>query len=236
MNVVITGASKGIGKAIATIFAANGHHLFLCSRNEVALYKTMETLQTQYPQVTIKAKAFDLSKNAKEFGLWCLGFGVDIDIVVNNAGLFEPGSVYNEPEGLLENQMATNLYSAYHLTRTLLPSMMQRHASTGSAGHIFNICSIASLHAYKNGGAYSISKFAMSGFSKNLREEMKEHGIKVTAVYPGAVLTDAWGNFDNSKHRIMEAGDIAKMVYTASQLSAGACVEEIILRPQLGDL
>jgi short-subunit dehydrogenase len=231
MNVVITGASKGIGKAIAGIFAANGHHLFLCSRNEAALYKTMEELQTQYPTVTIRAKAFDLSKQAKEFGGWIVEQGIDTDLLVNNAGLFEPGSVYNEPEGLLENQIATNLYSAYHLTRTLLPGMMNR-----KAGHVFNICSIASLHAYKNGGAYSISKFAMDGFSKNLREEMKEHGIKVTAIYPGAVLTDAWGNFDNSSHRIMEAGDIAQMVYAASQLSAGACVEEIILRPQLGDL
>jgi short-subunit dehydrogenase len=231
MNVVITGASKGIGKAIATIFAANGHHLFLCSRNEVALYKTMEALQTQYPHVTIKANAFDLSTHAKEFGEWVLEQGIETDVLINNAGLFEPGSVCNEPEGLLENQIATNLYSAYHLTRTLLPGMMKR-----KSGHVFNICSIASLHAYKNGGAYSISKFALDGFSKNLREEMKEHGIKVTGVYPGAVLTDAWGSYDNSNHRIMETADIAKMVYTASQLSPGACVEEIVLRPQLGDL
>jgi short-subunit dehydrogenase len=235
MNVIITGASKGIGKAIAKIFAANGHNLFLCSRNEVALYKTMEELGTQYPNITIKAKAFDLSKNAKEFGKWILELGVNVDILINNAGLFEPGSVNNEPEGLLENQMATNLYSAYHLTRTLLPAMMQ-NPSTGSGGHIFNICSIAGLQPYKNGGSYSISKFAMDGFSKNLREEMKEHGIKVTTVYPGAVLTDAWGNFDNSNHRIMEANDVAQMIYTASQLSAGACVEEIVMRPQLGDL
>jgi short-subunit dehydrogenase len=235
MNVIITGASKGIGKAIAKTFAANGHNLFLCSRNEVALYKSMEELGTQYPNITIKAKAFDLSRQAKEFGKWILDLGVDLDILVNNAGLFEPGSVHNEPEGLLESQIETNLYSAYYLTRTLLPKMMQ-HPSAGSGGHIFNICSIAGLQAYKNGGAYSISKFAMDGFSKNLREEMKEHGIKVTTVYPGAVLTDAWGNFDNSSHRIMEADDIAQMIYTASQLSAGACVEEIVMRPQLGDL
>jgi short-subunit dehydrogenase len=231
MNVIITGASKGIGKAIAKIFAANGHNLFLCSRSEVALYKIMEELGTQYPNVTIKAKAFDLSKHAKDFGKWILELGIDVNLLVNNAGLFEPGSVNNEPEGLLENQIETNLYSAYHLTRTLLPEMM-KHKS----GHIFNICSIAGLQPYKNGGAYSISKFAMDGFSKNLREEMKEHGIKVTTVYPGAVLTDAWGNFDNSSHRIMEASDVAQMIYTASQLSAGACVEEIVMRPQLGDL
>jgi short-subunit dehydrogenase len=231
MNVIITGASKGIGKAIAKFFAANGHNLFLCSRNEVALYKTMEELGTQYPSITIKAKAFDLSKNAKAFGQWVLELGIDVDVLVNNAGLFEPGSVHNEPEGLLESQIETNLYSAYHLTRTLLPKMMQRNA-----GHVFNICSIAGLQPYKNGGAYSISKFAMDGFSKNLREEMKGHGIKITTVYPGAVLTDAWGNFDNSNQRIMEASDIAQMVYAASQLSTGACVEEILLRPQLGDL
>lgn len=231
MNVIITGASKGIGKAIATIFAANGYDLFLCSRNEVALYKAMEELQTRFPSITIKAKAFDLSKQAKEFGQWILAQNIETNVLVNNAGLFEPGSVYNEPEGTLESQVETNLYSAYHLTRTLLPAMMNR-----KAGHIFNICSIASFQAYKNGGAYSISKFAMDGFNKNLREEMKEYGIKVTAVYPGAVLTDSWGNYDNSNHRIMEAADVAKMIFAASQLSAGACVEEIVMRPQLGDL
>ncbi len=231
MNVIITGASKGIGKAIAMVFAFNGHNLFLCSRNEMALYKTMEELGTQHPNVTVKAKAFDLSKNAGELGMWILEMGIEVDVLVNNAGLFEPGSVNNEPEGLLENQIETNLYSAYHLTRTLLPKMMQR-----KAGHVFNICSIAGLQSYKNGGAYSISKFALDGFSKNLREEMKEHSIKVTTVYPGAVLTEAWGNFDNSKHRIMEARDVAQMIYAASQLSAGACVEEIIMRPLLGDL
>jgi len=231
MNVVITGASKGIGKAIATTFAANGYDLYLCSRNEVALYKAVEALQTGFPSITIKAKAFDLSTQAKAFGKWILDAGIVPDIMVNNAGLFEPGSVYNEPESILESQMDTNLYSAYHLTRTLLPKMMEARS-----GHIFNICSIASLQAYTNGGAYSISKFAMDGFSKNLREEMKAFNIKVTAVYPGAVLTDSWGNYDNSNHRIMEAEDVAKMIFAASQLSAGACVEEIVMRPQLGDL
>ena len=124
MNVIITGASKGIGKAIATIFAANGHHLVLCSRNEVALYKVMEELQTRFPSITVKAKAFDLSTNAKQFGNWIVTSGIDVDVLVNNAGAFEPGSVNNEPEGLLESQMATNLYSAYHLSRTVLPAMM----------------------------------------------------------------------------------------------------------------
>ena len=65
---------------------------------------------------------------------------------------------------------------------------------------------------------------------------MKEYGIKVTAVHPGAVMTASWEGFDNSSQRIMEASDIAKMVYASSQLSLQACVEDIIIRPQLGDL
>ena len=232
MTVLITGASRGIGKAVAEIFAANGKDLFLSGRNEVALYRAMEELQTNNPSVSIKAKAFDLTdkQQAKDLGTWCLKYTVP-DIIVNNAGLFEPGSVHNEPEGLLESQLAINVSSAYHLTRTLLPKMMERRS-----GHIFNMCSIASLHAYHNGGAYSISKYAMHGFSKNLREEMKPFNIKVTAIHPGAVLTDSWGDYDNSSHRIMEAGDIAKMIFAVSQLSPGACVEDIVMRPQLGDL
>lgn len=231
-SVIITGASRGIGKAVAEIFAANGHDLFISSRSEVALYKSMEELQTKYPSVSIKAKAFDLidKQQAKDLGNWCLKYVVP-DIIINNAGLFEPGSVHNEPEGLLEKQLAVNLNSAYHLTRTLLPKMMARRS-----GHIFNLCSIASLNAYENGGAYSISKFAMYGFSKNLREEMKPYNIKVTSVHPGAVLTDSWGDYDNSSKRIMEAEDIAKMIFACTQLSAAACVEDILIRPQLGDL
>jgi short-subunit dehydrogenase len=124
-----------------------------------------------------------------------------------------------------------NLYSAYHLTRTVVPSMI-----AARKGHIFNICSIASLHAYQNGGSYSISKFALLGFSKNLREELKPHHIKVTAVCPGATMTASWEGADIDPSRIMEPADVARMIHTASQLSPMADVEDIIMRPQLGDL
>ncbi|MEJ7767590.1 MAG: SDR family NAD(P)-dependent oxidoreductase [Chitinophagaceae bacterium] len=238
MNVIITGASKGMGKAIAEKFAANNHSVILCARNEVQLYQTMEELLVKYPSVIIKAKPADLSDSieTKKFGTWSLEEvkkmpGGSVDVLVNNAGQFIPGQVYNEEEGTLEKMMKVNLYSAYHLTRTLLPGMMEN-----KRGHIFNVCSIASLNAYKNGGAYSISKFALLGFSKNLREEMKTYGIKVTAVMPGAVYTDSWSGTDVSPQRIMESGDIADLVYAASQLSGRAVVEEILVRPQLGDL
>jgi short-subunit dehydrogenase len=233
MNVVITGASRGFGKAIAHVFAQNGHHLVLTSRNEVALYNAVQEFMTVYPAITVKAKAFDISikEQAQALGQWVLGLQQPVDVLVNNAGLFDPGSVYNEPDGTLEHMMAVNLYSAYHITRSVIDHMIAQ-----KSGHIFNMCSIASFKAYANGGAYSISKYAMAGFSTNLREEMKPFGIKVTAVYPGAAMTDSWAGSGVDPKRIMEANDIAKMIYAAAQLSPQACVEEIILRPQLGDL
>jgi short-subunit dehydrogenase len=232
MNIVITGASKGIGKAIAEQFAAKGNTIFLCSRNEKELYDTVAFLQTEYPDCSIKAKPVDLGKknDAIEFGEWCLQFGVP-DILVNNAGQFLPGSIYNEKDKTLEQMIEVNLYSAYHLTRVFLPAMM-----AAKKGHIFNMCSIASLNAYDNGGSYSISKFALLGFTKNLREELKPHGIKVTAVCPGATMSASWDGAEIDPARIMEAKDIAKMIFAASELSAQAVVEDIILRPLLGDL
>ena len=231
-NIIVTGASKGIGKAIAAAFAAEGANLFLCSRNETVLLSTAVELRSAFPKCTVKTKAADLSvkEEAIAFGKWCLEYGTP-DILVNNAGSFLPGSVYNEEDGLLEKMIETNLYSAYHVTRTVIAEMI-----AAKKGHVFNICSVASLHAYSNGGSYGISKFALLGFSKNLREELKEYHIKVTAVYPGAVLTDSWGDYDNSNKRIMEAKDVADMVIAASKLSKQAVIEDIILRPQLGDL
>ncbi|MBM3439456.1 MAG: SDR family NAD(P)-dependent oxidoreductase [Bacteroidetes bacterium] len=233
MNVVITGASRGLGKAIAEIFAANGHSLLLCSRNEATLFEAKNELVRRFPAVQILAKAADLSRPAEAdaFGQWVIESGYEVDVLVNNAGSFIPGDITTESEGALEEMMAVNLFSAYHLTRKLLPAMIAR-----KQGHIFNMCSIASLQAYPGGGAYSISKFALLGFSKNLRLSLRDKAIKVTTVMPGATYTDSWRGSGVDPKRIMEASDIAKMVFAASQLSAQACVEEITLRPQLGDL
>jgi short-subunit dehydrogenase len=232
MNVIITGASKGIGRAIALAFAVEGCRLILCARNLDKLEVFADEIKQQFPQTSVETFAADLSEKSQvtNFGNFCLGFGSP-DIVVNNAGIYLPGSCINEEDGFMERMMALNFYSAYHLTRSLVPYMIK-----ASKGHVFNICSVASLKAYPGGAGYSISKFALDGLSQNLRHELMPHGIKVTAVFPGAVFTDSWGDFDNSQLRIMEAADIAKMILAASKLSAQAVVEEIIIRPQLGDL
>jgi short-subunit dehydrogenase len=95
---------------------------------------------------------------------------------------------------------------------------------------------VASLAAYPNGGAYSISKYALLGFTKNLRRELQTTGIKVSAVIPGAAFTDSWKSSGLPAERFMEAEDIAHMIYATTQLSPQAVVEEIIMRPQPGDI
>lgn len=233
MNIIITGASKGIGKAVATVFASHGHALFLCARNKESLYQTVEDLQITYPSAIIKAKVADMTNanDRKVFAVWVLKEVEQIDVLINNAGEFVPGSIHNEAVGTLEHMINANLYSAYHTTRLFITEMMEQ-----KTGHIFNICSIASLHAYPNGGSYGISKFALLGFSKNLREEMKAYNIKVTSVMLGATMSDSWAGAGIDPERIMEANDVAQMVYAASQLSPQAVVEDIVMRPQLGDI
>lgn len=233
MNAVITGASRGIGKATARIFALHGYDLYLTSRNESKLLQTIEELKKDFPNISIDGKAFDLGKkqDAQLLGGWINTNAGTVDVLVNNAGNFIQGDVSNEPDGALEEMMEVNLYSAYHLTRAVLPKMMAT-----KTGHIFTLCSIASLGAYPGGGSYSISKFALLGFTKNLRRELQPHGIKVTAIIPGAAYTDSWKGSGVSEQRLMEADDIAKVIYNATLLSPQAVVEEIIIRPQLGDL
>lgn len=233
MNIVITGASKGIGKALASKYAGNGNRVFICARNEKELAGAALEINKKINNELVKYFAADISlkSSAGKFAGWLEAQNIVPDILINNAGQFIPGSIYNESDGLLEKMIAANLYSAYHITRALLPSMMKK-----KSGHIFNMCSIASLSAYHNGGSYSISKYALMGFSKNLREELKPYDIKVTTVYPGAVYTSSWDDSGVEPKRIMEADDITEMIFAASLLSPQACVEDIIIRPLQGDL
>jgi short-subunit dehydrogenase len=233
MVAVITGASKGLGKAMAEKFISQGFHLGICARNKKDLEQTRDELQLINKDCCILAMPCDLSvkEEAIQFGHQILETFQQLDVLINNTGIYLPGDVSTEADGTLETLIQTNLYSAYHLTRTLLPAMIAQ-----GRGHIFNISSVAALKAYPNGGAYSISKFALEGFSQNLREEMKPLGIKVTTVNPGATMSDSWKGSGIDENRIMRASDVADVIWNAYALSPQAVVENIIMRPQLGDL
>jgi len=228
---VITGATQGIGRAIAEKLLAEGYAVAICARSEDDLQKLKAEWAGQHPSASIfiKSADFSIQEEVRAFAAEVIAAFQRIDVLVNNAGIFEPGELASEPEGQLERIMNVNLYSAYHLTRALLPHM-------GQGAHVFNICSVASLKAYPNGGAYSISKYALLGFSENLREELKPAGIKVTAICPGATWSRSWSGSGIPRARIMEANDVAAMLWAACSLSAQADVETIVMRPLIGDL
>lgn len=230
---VISGGTKGIGFAIAEKFAQQNFDIAICGRNKSDIEKATVYFSEKYKNIKLFVRNADLSKaeDCLKFSQFVLSLNRDVDVLVNNAGTYLPGQVHNEDEGVLEKMIETNVYSAYRLTRGILPKMMeQKH------GHVFTICSTASIIPYVNGGSYCISKHALLGFSKVLREEMKEHNVRVTAILPGATKTASWDGVDLPTERFIKATDIAEAVFGAFSLSAFAVVEEILIRPQLGDI
>ncbi|MBK8554677.1 MAG: SDR family oxidoreductase [Lewinellaceae bacterium] len=232
-TVVVTGGTKGLGRAMAEKFASNGFDVCVCARTQSDLDSMRSEWDQLFPEAQLITHKVDLSQRTEvlHFADLVRKNWPKLDVLVNNAGLFMPGAISEEPTGAFETMMEVNMYSAYYLTRALLPMMIEQ-----KDGHIFNICSVASITAYPNGGSYSISKFALLGFSKVLREEMKTKGIKVSAILPGATWSDSWRGVDLPQERLMQAEDIAKAVWAAYNLSDSAVVEELVIRPQLGDL
>ncbi|HZX74033.1 MAG TPA: SDR family oxidoreductase [Cyclobacteriaceae bacterium] len=229
---VVTGGTKGIGRAIIEKFASQGFDIATCARNNDDLHQLKQALTKQY-NVAIHTVKADMSvgNQVAIFVEYILGLNRPIDVLINNAGYFIPGKVISEPDGALESMIDTNLYSAYRMTRGIIENMKAR-----KSGHIFNMCSIASIAAYPNGGSYTISKFALLGFSKVLREELKPWSIRVSAVLPGATLTASWEGSNLPEDRFIKPEDVADAVYSAFALSGRSVVEEILIRPLLGDL
>lgn len=253
--ILVTGGTKGIGKAILEKFMQNGHDAITCSRNNEELFKLKEELEsknsTKENPVVLYYRQADLSKKEDiiSFGEYAKKIILlnekeakkenskgntkkkGFEVMVNNTGVFVPGKILEEEEGNFEMQIHTNLFSAYHLTRMLVPVLVER-----KSGHLFNICSTASITAYPNGGSYCISKFALHGMTKVLREELKEHNVKVTSVMPGPTYTSSWEGAGLPEERFMPSSDIADSVYSVYSLSNQTVVEEIVMRPQLGDI
>ncbi len=230
---VVTGGSQGIGKALVYKLVEEGFSVVTCARQEGPLDELRREIQTHYPEADLWCQSVDVSNQDQ-----VIGFAKavqqrqqPVEILVNNAGVFIPGQIHSEEPGVFEQTLHTNVFGAYYLTRALIGDMITRQR-----GHLFNVCSTASITAYANGGSYCVSKFALLGMSKVLREEMKPHGIRVTSVLPGATLTSSWSGTELPEDRFMPAKDVAEMMLSAYRLSDRSVVEEIVLRPQLGDI
>lgn len=232
-NIVVSGASKGIGRAIVLYFAQKGFNVAFCSRNEENLLKLKEEILKINSEAIVLAIKADVSK-IKELHFFAEIVKANfnkIDVLVNNAGVFLQGNLIDMEFDDFDTVLKTNLYSAFILTQEFTPLFKNQNN-----GYIFNISSIAGLEAYKNGGAYNVSKHALTGFSKTLRNELKDFNIKVSTVYPGATLTDSWAGVDLPENRFIPADDIAKTIFNIYSLSDRTVVEDIVLRPQLGDI
>ncbi|MBL7856796.1 MAG: SDR family NAD(P)-dependent oxidoreductase [Cyclobacteriaceae bacterium] len=230
--VVVTGGTKGIGRAVVEKFAGHGFDVVVSARNAAELSVMQSEVERKFNvQVFVRSTDMAVKEAVTDFTHFIRQLNRPVDVLVNNTGYFVPGQISSEPDGTLEGMMNANLYSAYHMTRGLVDGM-----KAANRGHIFNMCSIASFTAYPNGGSYAISKFALLGFSKCLREELKSFQIRVTAVMPGATRTASWDGVDLPDERFMSAEDVADSIFNVYSLSPRTVVEEIVLRPQQGDI
>ena len=233
MNAIITGATKGIGRALVMHLAANNYNLALCARNDNEVQNFVEELGARYPQLKFYGQAVDIEnmEDVKAFAEFVLENMERIDVLINNAGLFIPSGLMAEEETALERQMQVNVYAPHYLSKFFAKNMI-----TFGKGHIINICSIASLKPIVSSASYSISKAALLSLTRILREELLTSGISVTAILPGATMTNSWAGTDLPAERLIAPDDIAKAVLTCLSMSPGANVDEIIIRPQKGEI
>ncbi len=231
--IVVTGGTKGIGNSLVKKFAEAGFDIITCARNQADLDALRDKFAVRYPAIKVFTFAANLSMKDETAAFIAHIQSLDrsVDVLVNNTGAYIPGKILEEEEGVLEAMIETNLYSAYRITRGIVPAMVKQNS-----GHIFMMCSTASFVPYQNGGSYCIAKYGMLGLTRVLREELKENGIKVTAIMPGATFTASWEGVDIPEERFMKPEDVAESVFNAYSMSTRTVVEEIILRPQLGDL
>jgi 3-oxoacyl-[acyl-carrier protein] reductase len=226
MKAVITGATKGIGRAIAIKLAQNGYDLAICARTKSELLAFARELENMGSKVfckvadcSDKAQVYDFcDKVTAEFGT--------VSVLVNNAGMFAPGALLDEDDDSFEQQQLLNVNAAYYFSKYFGKMMVKE-----SSGHIFNICSVASKEIIANAGSYGVTKSALLSLNHVLRQELSRYNVKVTAILPGSTLTPSWEGTTIPAARFVQPEDIAETLYTILNLSSGVNVEEVILKP-----
>lgn len=231
--VLVTGASQGIGAAIAQAFAAEipGVRLALAARNERNLRATAAACLKLGAEVELfPCDVTDDKAVAKMARIVAKHFG-PVDVLINNAGAFAMAPFVKTSVVTFDDMVATNLRSAFLVTSAFLPAMLKRRR-----GDIFFMSSIAGLGAYPQAAAYCAAKFGLTGLAQVLRAETKNTGVRVCCVHPGATWSPSWSKSGVKPARIMPAEDIARAILDVHRLGRRTVVEEIVLRPQLGDL
>lgn len=225
---LITGATKGIGRSIAHALAKAGCHLVVSARTEKDLKALKNALLSSFPQVKIEYVVADCKEQSQVARLASRAeeFFPEINILVNNVGMFRPGGFLEEEEQALTDHLAINVLCTHYLA-----VYFGRKMCAKGSGHVFNIGSIAGKKPFAKAASYSVTKFAVHGLTAVLRQEFGAHGVKVTEVIPGSTYTSSWEGVAIPEEKFVAADDIAKAVITCLTLSAGANVDEIVVRP-----
>lgn len=231
-SALITGATKGMGLAIAEKLAECGCNLVLVARTEESLEALKRRLQTAFPRIEIQYVVCDFS-DADQLGdliRWTEKQVPHLDILINNVGIFKPISLLNESEEDFELQMRINYHTPHRLSRSIAKNMCKN-----GSGHIITISSIASREPVWSAGSYTVTKYAVRGLTRVLRDEVRSYGVKVTEIIPGSTLTSSWEGTTIPADRFILPADIAEAAAMCLQLSKGAHVEEIVIKPQHGN-
>ena len=235
---LITGATSGIGRAVADIFAENKYNLIVTGRRSERLQELKAALERQHG-IGVLALCFDVRDN-DEVVRNIASLPVEwrnIDVLVNNAGLAV--GLNHIQDGVLddwERMIDTNIKGLLYVTRAVSPLMVARNS-----GHIVNICSVAGKEVYENGNVYCATKHAVDALSKAMRIDMLGHNIKVTNICPGAVETEfSIVRFKGDTQRAagtyrgiepLTGRDIAECIYFAVSLPQHVCINDMMIMP-----
>ncbi|KAI9029321.1 hypothetical protein DFJ74DRAFT_657879 [Hyaloraphidium curvatum] len=242
MEIVVTGASRGLGKAIAFRLAPLASRMWLCASSDSPHLKgTVAAIAAAHPRLSTEKgtlhvvhfdalRLWDAQHHPGSWGNVLKEKGCAPDLLVNNAGGYAPSTLADGPADGLRHMLAQNLLAAHDITRALLPALIERK------GTILNIVSAAAVSGISGAMDYGIAKHGALGFSRNLREELRGTGVRVTAVLPGTMNTERWQEpgdprLASEKGEGLTADDVADMVLATVTLGKGANVEEIIIQP-----
>lgn len=226
MKAIVTGATKGIGKAITLALAGAGYDLGLGARNLEELDFLRREIRAVYPSIEVITKSADFSQKheTRNFAETFMHYWGDIDVLINNVGYYEEDSLDSFSESNLVDMFNVNFYSAVRLTQPFLPEFKKR-----KNGHIINICSVLSKKVRKRAVSYTLSKQALYTYTKILREEMRKSNVKVTAILPGSTNTSSWDGLDAPVEDFVQPEDVANGVMLA--LTSNGMVEDLEIKP-----
>ena len=227
---VVTGAGRGIGRAIALKLAELGAHTVLCGRSREALEQTAAAMQNSR-QSSVKSSVIECDVTDLQ-SVDALAKHVErtfhrIDILVNNAGIGGAGGPLHQlAPNDWEHVLNTNLRGVYYCIRSLAPLMIKARN-----GHIINISSLAGKNALPNGAAYAASKWGLNGLTYSVAEELRAHNIRVSVICPGSVHTEFSAHPGKNAEKMLQASDVAHAVAMIVTQAPQSFASEVLLRP-----